>query len=1141
MKKRLCSLLLVLCMVLGMLPMSALAAEDVTVPEGWYKVTVKVAPTEANVKFYSDSDATVEITENVYDDGIVGGYHQYTFVAPEGVYSYRAWEGNQFLGGMEFKVPIADEYESDGTLMGKGQVLTLKRVNFTANGVLTAPEDFTLSLIPQDLREAVPGDNYVNEDGNVVAPIMANAGGNALTYNAIINVNFVKYGSNKYSVSPITNITFTPDETTEIRVFSVNGAKTHTITAPAGAKVQMFLQINNYNVREIPADNTESLADGRVKYYYNISGGDPFTYRVSMPGKVTRAGYIGSYDYNRNIVVDFETNENPKSTRTTASRIENSSIININSQNNLKMAVGETFRLRSFRAGWQIINTDPGNIMIEPDFHYNIISGAEHIELIPVTDKCTGNAGSGMNGNWMDIKALSAGTAIIEVSYDAIQIGGTCSYPGTYGAVDPARKSVVIINIGASKADSNLKITPVHGTHRVYTWDADMDTVYFLEDSADFNFTANMGGTVELSTNLGGTWTAVNKNEQGVYEAKGLVAGNNLLRFTDGGNVQYQVVRAAKLKMNVENITRLGDPVIAGDTIRVTFEGLYTPVPKLSGIYNPGWTDIHRTNYIVPEGVSTSSTSSQYGFAADNKLTLVFSEPGTYTFTGGYINSSVMGDAVGNHRALTDAGRGVNMNASNADSNKSILPDLTFEVIGMPETKVTVASNPEGATVEVYDASGTVLTPNEDGTYTLANGTYSYKLTMEGYVPNTGKFTVGGEDNQTGEKTVTIDMRAVGGDVWDGKSAKKPTQNADGIYEIGTGPELYYYAKYYDSKYQGSSAILTADISLGGFGLQLNKLSGTFDGNGHYITDFYGEALFKYPQAGAVIKNLGVTGEATGAGIVMEYAVTNAYTIENCVSHVNVKGASGGGIVGGGSGKATIKNCYNTGYISSGSGIASGASAIQNCYNIGMASSYGIASGGTRRNNYTLEYTAPSAGGTVVTSDELKASAETLGSAYLDNPTSYNDGYPILKWEEPRALAVALEEFPVELERYEDGEGFTELAAEKLAKAIEDGKLAIASATTLTDAKAALDQAKAAIDAIDPEEVENTVLLGDVNGNDSVDVRDLVRLAQYVANPEGTNIENTNADVTGDGIVDVRDLVRLAKYIADPDGVVLGK
>ena len=65
-----------------------------------YEVIVKAAPSGAEIKFYSGSDAETEITEGITDNGIVNGYHQYTFVAEEGMYSYRAWEGDQFLGGL---------------------------------------------------------------------------------------------------------------------------------------------------------------------------------------------------------------------------------------------------------------------------------------------------------------------------------------------------------------------------------------------------------------------------------------------------------------------------------------------------------------------------------------------------------------------------------------------------------------------------------------------------------------------------------------------------------------------------------------------------------------------------------------------------------------------------------------------------------------------------------------------------------------------------------------------------------------------------------------------------------------------------------------------------------------------------------
>ena len=1149
MKKRLFSLLLILCMMLGMTAVTASAAGDSTT----YTVTVNVAPTDAAVKFYSDSNATVEITEGVTDNGIVGGYHQYTFVAPEGTYSYRAWEGDQSLGGMEFKVPIADEYASDGTLMGKGQVLTLKRVNFvTTSEKITQPEDYTVHLIPQDLPEAVTGTNYINESGNVVCPIMVNAGGNALTYNMVIDINGEL--GNTYAVAPQQHLTFNPGTTAETNEFAVSSVTWFTITAPAAAKAQMFTQNNNYNVKEILANKTETLSDGTVKTYFATSGGATITYRVSMPNKITRAGFTTSS--NRDMVVTFKDNENPKSTKTTAARIENSSVLNINSQNNLKMAVGETFRLRSFRAGWQIINTDTANIMIEPDFHYNIISGAEHITMTPVTDKTTGNAGSGENSNWMDIKAVSAGTVIMEVSYDAIQIDGDTSYPGLFGACGEDGKSVVVINIGSGNTN-NLKITPVHGTHDKEVWDAEFDRVYFLEDTADFNFTTNMGGTVELSTNLGRSWTTVSQNDEDVYEAHGLVHGNNILRVTDGSNVQYQIVRASKLGVTVVNMTRTGDEsIVVGDTVRVLFSNIYSTVPKMSGIYNPGFGSGHKVVYNEPAGVTATSSGSQYGFAADNQYELVFHETGTFTFTDGYTPTKVMGDDLGGHRLLTDSGRGVNFNAKGFEQNRSILPDLSFEVLGMPSIKVTVASEPQGATIEVSDASGNVLTPNDDGTYSLEYGIYSYKMTKDGYVPERGKFTVGGDDYQIGDKTVTVSMRQVGGAIYDGATTAEPQQDENGVYLIGTGPELAWYA----ANHNGASAKLTADVSLGGYGVQIQNLAGIFDGNGHYITDIYGSSLFYIPNSGAVIRNLGVSGEVSGNGGIVEHfglqtERTVKYTVENCVSRVDVTGRlAAGGIVGCADSSSSevlprIINCYNAGTVKGGYGYPGGvvgyngsnpSQYVKNSYNIGNCNGYGVARAGrgTNSNNYTLLGAAPNAGGSAVQADVLKTYADTLGDAYMDNPTSYNDGYPILTWEEPRALAVALEEFSAQLEAYEDGYGFAEGAKAQLNLAVKAGKKAIAEAETLAEAKTALDAAKKVIDEIDPED---TILLGDVNGDGVVNGMDALRLKQYLAGQPGKTILAGNADVTCDGKVDGMDALRLARFLAGVQGVVLGK
>lgn len=70
--------------------------------------------------------------------------------------------------------------------------------------------------------------------------------------------------------------------------------------------------------------------------------------------------------------------------------------------------------------------------------------------------------------------------------------------------------------------------------------------------------------------------------------------------------------------------------------------------------------------------------------------------------------------------------------------------------------------------------------------------------------------------------------------------------------------------------------------------------------------------------------------------------------------------------------------------------------------------------------------------------------------------------------------------------------------------------------------------------------VTDSVLLGDVNGNGTVNVFDALRLKQYLAEQPDKSIVEANADVTGDGNVNVFDALRLAKYLAGVEGVELG-
>ena len=267
--------------------------------------------------------------------------------------------------------------------------------------------------------------------------------------------------------------------------------------------------------------------------------------------------------------------------------------------------------------------------------------------------------------------------------------------------------------------------------------------------------------------------------------------------------------------------------------------------------------------------------------------------------------------------------------------------------------------------------------------------------------------------------------------------------------------------------YEGKTVVLTADIALGGeetpwtpIGNASNKFEGTFDGNGHIISDLYinsteaNQGLFGYVNGGTV-KNCVVQGSVVStkgyvAGIV---GYNNKGTIENCMSTVDVNGSGGSfvhyydgiagysngtvtGCVNGGSITATggsacggvvgcnfggtVTNSYNKGNVSNpgshvggvvGQSRQSGAK-VENCYNIGAVSgntNVGAVVGQDQSSSCSnsLYLSGSSAYGVgspsdsigVMTESELKSAAATLGSAYIADTDSINGGYPILTWQ----------------------------------------------------------------------------------------------------------------------------------------------
>lgn len=290
----------------------------------------------------------------------------------------------------------------------------------------------------------------------------------------------------------------------------------------------------------------------------------------------------------------------------------------------------------------------------------------------------------------------------------------------------------------------------------------------------------------------------------------------------------------------------------------------------------------------------------------------------------------------------------------NADVNKTVTLSelasctLTFAVTPAENAKVTV-THPVGGTIK----------PETDGGYKLYLGeTYAYTVTKADYIPVHGSITAA-ED-----KTLSFTL-TYAGEGWDGTAKTAPTQDKNGVYQIGTAAELAWFA---DAVNKGGTTIsgkLTANINLNGkpwtaFGEYNYKdeansgFAGTLDGDRHIVSGLQStEGLVSCLSSVGTVKNLTVIGTVSGSSHVGGIAATSSGTVENCLFDGTVttssSSASAGGIVGRASKGNRIVNCVNTGDIKNtctsysstlniGGIVGYTYGTVENCYSTGNVS-----------------------------------------------------------------------------------------------------------------------------------------------------------------------------------------------------------
>lgn len=1084
-----------------------------------------------DVFLYSNFTDTLPEGEEEYDPAMgkldSTKYQMFYAKLTAGRYAYRAFakdaDGNYTvaLGGMTLNLPT-DKNVDGGA--GGGNKIYLQCNSFYTNSkkadntYFTAEEYHVRVTCPIMKCDAAMGDPYI-KDNYTYYPTMLYAAGNACLYNT-----YAYPDIEGYIFTQNINQTFTASyRAATAKVLTINTGITLDVTVPADATFGLYFQWNNFNTTEVePTTEWTTSEDGKTKtaqYFISKSNGN-YTWRLSDDTHVTQAGWLASQSESGKLTVSFAESAATDRVSHDFSNLGTQTInrdeadLQVNLDPSGYEAITGTTRIRAYRH-WQLINSDAGNIMVEPDFHWNTLIGDAAIS--PVNG---GNA----TANWADV---TPGTqdSIIAVYYDSVDVnpGNHGSHGGLFPATSPERVGVIVVGgtgVTHGTADAKVKYNMASGvtTTRSEDWDYNYDTWFYetSETNPALDFTVNATGSVKVEYALAATDNSMKTTVSGFQSVSADADGNYavplagfntigngkggtvILKMTDSTGVSYRLVRVAKVTITAENVSNPGENIMPGDQVKLSFDGMYRAVNKISGIFNP---TIFKPTYFAGE-TKYEGTLGQYQKMDNATVTVTIPEDVTfadgaataqYTLTNGYTYGSMY--AAANPFAflysMTDTGVGTNFNAVTvnyymnhyADAVVTVYQKVTYK------TKLNITDENgkavDGVTVTLLGRDvKTPITPNENGTYTLGYGVYTYTLSKNGYVVTRGSFSLGSADAanvKDGVLTVkTAVLPKVGENAWDGKTKTEPKKDGNGVYLIGTAAELAWFAAT-DGK---SSAKLTADIELAGYDwTPLKKFYGTFDGQGHVIRNLYINStsntlgLISYLQGGASVTGLGITGSVTctnntriaQAGGIVGYMYDKA-SITQCWSAVNVtSNKHAGGIAGYTAGGSIITNCYASGNITTtsknecylggicGSGFSNtNGATLTNCYSIGdVTGTSGAASylGGLSPDKTAAHYVdncfyldgtvskesskyGVTGLGTAKTAAEMKAAIEANNNPF--NPQMLAD------------LAVRAQE----------------IADKAAAKNVDDLIDAIGDVTLTDDCKAKIDAARKAYDAL---------------------------------------------------------------------------
>lgn len=270
----------------------------------------------------------------------------------------------------------------------------------------------------------------------------------------------------------------------------------------------------------------------------------------------------------------------------------------------VELRTGETYQITARRLP-EIVETSYSEEVVLPKFTYSVIEGES------VTVDADGK-----------ITAVKSGRSLIEVGYEA-----TTAFGKDYAAISPVNMAYMVVDVLGTDIDIKTDITATSYDTYYYTTGTGYDLT--------FNVTAENATAVKVLLN----GKEIKANDDKSYTAH-LANRTNVIEV-EASNASHKrrwakTIDARRCETTVKNITNPDKPVVAGDSVEVSFRGIVFPVYKLVKFYNPHITCAMFDNEQLGT-VNSNVDLSQYEFPTHNTIGFTVKEAGEYIFNNGRI------------------------------------------------------------------------------------------------------------------------------------------------------------------------------------------------------------------------------------------------------------------------------------------------------------------------------------------------------------------------------------------------------------------------------------------------------------------------------------------------------------------------